>query len=115
VDLHRTWSRYHEHVPLEKTDSNAPEILGNGDNGIDPESLTDRALLLYVQQQLGELGKRLEHRDAMIHEVHQGMQTVSALLAKYQPLLDRFADPGAAVRAFLPGARKHPRGGKPGG
>jgi hypothetical protein len=102
-------------VSLEKADSNAPEILSNGDKGIDPESLTDRALLLYVQQQVGELGQRMDHRDAMIHEIHQGMQTVSALLERYQPLLDRFADPGAAVRAFLPGARKHQRGGKPGG
>lgn len=77
-------------------------------NGI--ETLSDRELLeriwakleilsLQVEDETSQSRQRDLHHDSSLHEIRQ-------FIDQHRPLLERFTDPGSAVRAFLPGGRK---------
>ena len=67
-----------------------------------------------VTDRLEEIGKRIDHGDTVAHgtqqvviETAERVRTVTATLEKYQPVIERWADPGASVRDLLfPGGRK---------
>lgn len=52
---------------------------------------------------LAGLGMQAEHHDTVLHGVTQ-------FIDEHRPLLSRFTDPGAAVRAFLPGGKRKGNG-----
>lgn len=90
------------------TDCNGLAITGNEELPPD-EYASPEALLRHIATRVDELARRLDHADVMAHEIDQKVTALTATLDLYRPLLDRFADPGAAVRGFLTG---HKKGGK---
>lgn len=76
------------------------------------EGMSDRELLVYVAGQVeaicdmvtercDQIEKRIDHADDIAHTVDQHVQAITATLDKYRPLMERYADPGAAVRSAL--------------
>lgn len=89
------------------------ETKGNVQDTLSNVTMTDAAVLRYTADQVEALietceglGKRIDHVDEVAHQVDQKVTAITETLEKYRPLLERFADPGAAVRGFLGGKRK---------
>lgn len=91
-----------------KTEGNAPETAGNAMS--DGEVLRYAAgqvedLIELVSTRLDALEKCLDHLDGLAHQVSQKVDIIHAELERFRPVIDRYADPGRAVRQFLNGRR----------
>lgn len=90
-------------METEKTVSNEAESPGYADELPADEYASPAALLREVADQVDGLSKRIEHLDVTAHEIDQKVTALTETLERYRPMLERFADPGGAARAFFAG------------
>lgn len=99
-------------MPQEKTNSNALDTLSEMLPAEYDPGMSDAAVLRYIASQLEQLmetcqglEKRIDHADGIAHAIDQKCAHLTETLEAYRPLLDKWADPGKAVRGMLfPGA-----------